>query len=109
MMPTSVRTRLMLAYAGLILLGFAGLALLAGRQIAQGATEDFQQSLEAEAALIARSLREPVEHVAEGEEPRSTVETAVAEYAAQQDRRITLLDPAGLGAFGVLEWVRPAG
>jgi len=90
-----VRTRLILAYAGLILIGFSGLALLAGQQIAQGATEDFQQSLEEQAALIARSLREPIEEYAEGEESSVYLDRVVAEYGEQLGGRVTLFDRQG--------------
>jgi len=91
----SVRTRLILAYAGLILLGFTGLAVLAGQQISQGSTEDFQQNLEEQARLIARSLREPVEELAEGDETVAILEAPVGSYADQLNGRVTLYDRDG--------------
>ena len=41
----SLRTRLTLSYMGFIVIGFAGLALLVGRQIEAGAVEDFEHNL----------------------------------------------------------------
>ena len=54
----TLRARLMLAYTALIVVGFGALAVLAGGQIARGSMEDFAQSLSAQAALLARTLRE---------------------------------------------------
>ncbi len=90
-----VRTRLILAYAGLILLGFTGLALLAGQQISQGATEDFQQNLEEQAGLLARSLRDPLEELAEGQESAAGLAAAVTSYGEQLNGRVTLYDSGG--------------
>ncbi len=90
-----VRTRLILAYTGLILLGFTGLALLAGRQISQGATEDFQQNLEEQAGLLARSLRDPLEELAEEQESAAALATAVTSYGEQLNGRVTLYDRSG--------------
>ncbi len=68
-----LRTRLIVTFVSLILLGFAGLSLLAGSQISAGAVEDFERSLAAQATLVARSLREPLEHYVEGEESFAAV------------------------------------
>jgi signal transduction histidine kinase len=90
-----LRTRLIVTFVSLILLGFAGLALLAGSQISAGAVEDFERSLAAQATLVARSLREPVEHYVEGEESFAAVETAVTNLANDQNLQITLIDLDG--------------
>jgi signal transduction histidine kinase len=90
-----LRTRLIVTYVSLILLGFAGLSLLAGNQISAGAVEDFERSLEAQAELVARNLREPVEHFVEGEESFAAVETAVTELANGRNLHITLIDLDG--------------
>lgn len=90
-----LRTRLILAYAGLILVGFVALALVAGRQITRGAAEDFEQNLETQAALVARGLEDLVEDYLEGDISREAVQTAVNDFAAQLQARVTLVMPNG--------------
>lgn len=90
-----LRTRFMLAYAGLILLGFTGLALLAGQQISQGAAEDYDRGLETQVSLVANALREKVEHFAEGELSQADLLTAINNYAQQLNARISLVDGTG--------------
>ncbi len=101
----SLRARLVLAYAGLIVVGFTGLALLAGRQISAGANDDYERGLETSAALVARGLEKPLENFAEGGLDMAALETAVTTYANQLNARLTLLDSAGrawLDSSGVL-------
>lgn len=90
-----LRTRLIVTFVSLILLGFAGLSLLAGSQISSGATEDFERSLETQAALVARNLREPLEHFAEGEGTYASIQTAVTSLANDFNLQITLIGPDG--------------
>lgn len=90
-----LRARMLIAYAGLIIIGFVLLALLAGREITQGATEDYYSSLPTQASLVAQALTEPVEHYSEGELDQTALEASVAAYAQQLGVHITLIDPAG--------------
>ncbi|MCA9897190.1 MAG: HAMP domain-containing protein [Ardenticatenaceae bacterium] len=90
-----LRTRLIVTYVSLILLGFAGLSLLAGNQIAAGAVEDFERSLQTQAELVARNLREPIEHFAEGEGSFASMQTAVTSLANDFNLQITLIGPDG--------------
>ena len=90
-----LRTRLIVTYVSLILLGFVGLSLLAGNQISAGAVEDFERSLETQAALVARNLREPLEHFSEGEGSYSSMQTAVNSLANDFNLQITLVGPDG--------------
>lgn len=104
----SLRTRLMLAYTSLIVIGFGGLALFAGNQIATSAAEDYERELLAQAGLLARALVEPLEHLAEGETSEAAVARQVAQYARQAGAHIVIVDPRGrawLASDGVL----PAG
>jgi signal transduction histidine kinase len=89
------RTRLIVTYVSLILLGFVGLSLLAGNQISAGAVEDFERSLQTQASLVGRNLRDVVEHYAEGETSINQVETAVSQLANDQNLQITLIDFRG--------------
>ena len=91
-----LRTRLIAAYAGLILLGFAGLSLLAGKQIAAGAVEDYERSLATQAALVGRNLEELVEHYLENEASLAEMETVVSELARELEVEVSLLDRDGL-------------
>ncbi len=71
MMPTlRLRTRLLSAYALLILVGFGGLAWLAGTQIADFAQQDAAQTLEAHTALMARSLSRELYQLGEEDNAR---------------------------------------
>jgi len=90
-----LQTRFMVAYAGLIVLGFAGLALIAGQQISQGSVEDFQNNIETEASVLARSLKEPIEHFFEGESSETAVFNLVSDFADRTNSHIVILDPAG--------------
>ena len=90
-----LRTRLLLAYAGLIVLGFLGLGLLAGRQIQTGAQEDYARSLEAQAALVAHGLTEPLERFLTGELTRDDLENTLGAFAVQLDIKTVLVDTAG--------------
>jgi signal transduction histidine kinase len=95
----------MLAYTGLIVIGFGGLALFAGNQIATSAAEDYERELAAQAGLLARALAEPLEHLAEGETSRATIEQQVEQYARQVGAHIVLVDRRGrawLSSDGVL-------
>jgi signal transduction histidine kinase len=91
-----LRTRLIVTYVSLILLGFIGLSLLAGNQISAGAVQDFERSLQAQAALVGRNLRDEVEHFAENEGSYAQVETAVTGLANDLSLQITLIDRNGL-------------
>jgi signal transduction histidine kinase len=91
----SLRARLTLSYIGLIVVGFAGLALLAGRQIEAGAVEDFEHSLVTQASLVARGLTEPIEQFREKELAQSALSQVMAGYAAELNARLLLVDPTG--------------
>ncbi len=71
----SLRIRLIIAYAGLIVLGFGGLALLAGQQISSTARRDYELRLTNEVVLVTRGLVE----VAQGEPDVIPTEAQLAE------------------------------
>ena len=96
----SLRTRLLLAYAGLILVGFGGLAVFAGGQISSTTVEDFRNRLLDQARLLARALREPVGHLGEGESSLASVVALLDNYEVQTAANlpgatIALLDGRG--------------
>jgi len=100
---SSLRSRLLLAYAGLILVGFTILVLLAGSQISAGTVQDFTSGLANQAQLVARVLKEPVEHLAEGESNQSYLQDVLRTYANQTDVDVVLTDANGrfLGSSSV--------
>lgn len=103
-MLTTLRAKLLATYLGLIVLGFGGLTLLAGWQIANSAYTDFSATLQVNAALLASSLITPEreEHEeGEGHEARTPViatsldTTSLQRTAASVNGRVLLLDEHG--------------
>jgi signal transduction histidine kinase len=91
----SLRTRLLLAYAGLILIGFTVLALVAGRQIMAGTMQDFMDGIAEQARLVARVMKEPVEEWAENGADQSDLSSSIETYAEQVSADLQLLDYQG--------------
>jgi signal transduction histidine kinase len=91
----SLRTRLLLAYAGLILVGFTVLALLAGRQISADTVQDFASGLAEQAQLVARALKETVEEGSEHRMNPATLRPILQTYAEQVDAEVVLVDGNG--------------
>lgn len=91
----SLRTRLLLAYVGLILIGFAILALVAGRQISAGTTQDFARGLAEQSQLVARALKETVEEGGEHGLDPVALGSLLQAYSDQTGAEITLLDRNG--------------
>jgi signal transduction histidine kinase len=91
----SLRTRILVTLTGLILIGFAALTAFAGQQMSAGTTNDFKESLIQQAQLVARGLKEPVEHLSEGESSTFSLEEALQEYATQFDIEVVLLRENG--------------
>ena len=93
--PLSLRTRLILTYTLLIVLGFGGLAWLAGGQISRAAQEDFAAAHQAQTELLARSLTENVEDFLRGEESNDALVDRLQSYASQLQGPVVLLDAKG--------------
>jgi signal transduction histidine kinase len=91
----SLRTRLLLAYAGLILAGFSILALLAGRQILSGTLQDFSSGIVEQAQLVARVLKEPVEEGSEHGVDQETLGPILQTYAEQAEADLIVFDYSG--------------
>lgn len=91
----SLRARLIYGYVGLIVIGFAGLAVLAGRQIATGAVEDFEHNLVTQAFLVARGLAEPIEQFRERKISQATLAQTLQGYADQLAAHLILIDSTG--------------
>lgn len=91
----SLRTRLLLAYAGLILAGFTVLALIAGRQISAGTVQDYASGLAEQARLVARALKKPIEEGDEHGLDEATLRAILQTYAGQVGAEVVLLDRHG--------------
>lgn len=91
----SLRTRLLLAYVGLILAGFTALALLAGRQISAGTVQDFASRLQEQAQLVARAFAEPLEEQEEEDDSAAALPALLQTYAGQTGAVVTLVDHRG--------------
>ncbi|MCP4359447.1 MAG: HAMP domain-containing protein [Chloroflexi bacterium] len=88
-MFTSLRSRLIGVYVGLVIIGFGGLTLLAGRQIAINAYDDFGTNLHIHALLLATQLLEPVEHSSE------TAVSILQDSAYKLNAQVAIFTPAG--------------
>lgn len=103
-MFTSLRAKLLATYLGLIVLGFGGLTMLAGWQIANSAYTDFSATLQVNAALLASSLVAPEreeheereDHDAHTPVTATTIDmTSLQRTAASVHGRALLLDEHG--------------
>lgn len=85
----SLRARLLAVYLGLIIVGFGGLTLWAGRQIANATLDDFGNNVRILAISTASQLAEPLED-------RPDNAAAVLQAAARSlDAEVTLYDENG--------------
>lgn len=87
----SLRVRLILAYAGLIVLGFSGLALIVGQQISKAARDDYELQLANEVILVARGIARPVREYQKGSITEEDLNTIIADYESQTDATLSLV------------------
>lgn len=104
-MFTTLRVKLLATYLGLIVLGFGGLTVLAGWQIANSAYTDFSATLQVNAALLASSLVTPEREAHEEREDHEVHPlvmaagidtTSLQRTAASVNGRALLLDEHGV-------------
>jgi signal transduction histidine kinase len=88
----SLRTRLLLAYAGLTLVGFIALALVVGKQISTGTVQDFASGLEEQAQFAAQALKESVEEAGDSPHSQADLSARLVAYADQTGAQVVLLD-----------------
>lgn len=94
----TLRARLLATYLGLILLGFGGLTLLAGWQIANSAYTDFANALQVNAILLAANLAGPLHDGHDGDDYRAmsqSVGEMVQRTAESVQARVLLIDRNG--------------
>jgi signal transduction histidine kinase len=91
MKPRSLRVRLILTYTGLIIVGFGGLALLAGQQISSAARRDYELRLTNEIVLLSRSLTEASPSQSNTPATEEELNTILNGLSPRTDMHITLL------------------
>ena len=102
MRPRSLRVRLILTYTGLIVLGFGGLALLAGQQISSAARRDYELRLTNEVALISRGLTESSSTQSDTPPTEEELNTVLAGLNPQAEMHVSLL-PVQVGRDSTFE------
>ena len=86
---SSLRARLIVAYTGLIILGFGGLALLAGSQLSSAVRMDYEQQLNSETNLIAQGVAQYLRDNTQGNIAQSDIDAALATYKDRVDGTIS--------------------
>src|SRR5690349_18362568 len=76
----SIRTRLLVVYIAILLVGFAGLTLVAGQQISSGSREDYEQRLKGEVTLVAQAVARSVNNYMAGDLSEADLKAAFATY-----------------------------
>lgn len=89
-LPRRLQSRLIVLNVGLIVVGFAGLALFAGRQISTAARQDYEARMRSKVALAAEALRDEVVAYDEGRLSRDEMEATLAAFEAQVDADLAL-------------------
>jgi signal transduction histidine kinase len=93
---TSIRIRLLVAYIGIILLGFSGLTVLAGGQITTAVRADYGQRLQNEIRLVAQGLVPSADAYNHGQIDENGLRAGYADYETQTGGKLTfyaLADP----------------
>ena len=85
----SVRARLLAVYVGLVVIGFGGLTLWAGQQMASTTRDDFATNLQVHALLLANQLQEPLE-----DNPNQAMRI-IQDSATNLNAQVDLFTPAG--------------
>lgn len=87
---TSIRTRLLVAYVGIILIGFSGLTVLAGGQITAAVRADYSQRLQYEIRLIAQGTSQSIAAYTRGELTEAELTTIFKDYETQSGGSLAL-------------------
>jgi signal transduction histidine kinase len=87
---TSIHTRLMIMSIGIILVGFSGLTLIAGSQIATAARVDYEQQLQDKVRLIAQDIGARIGNQDMSHLSSSQQNSLLQEFASQVDGKLAL-------------------
>lgn len=94
---TSIRVRLLFVYVGILIIGFAGITVIAGGQIASAAQADYTQRLQNEVRLVAQGIDDLIDRYASGEVNSDELDAAITTYASQVDGSLKLYPAQGDG------------
>lgn len=86
----SLSTRLIIAYVGLILVGFGAIALVVGRQISDSVHQSFEQQMVSEAQLVAEGMDGVLAGLYNGDITEDDLNAAIADYEERLDATITV-------------------
>lgn len=98
---SSLRARLLLAYAGVIVLGFAMLTVFAGRQISSAARADYEQRLISETELVAQSINQRLDENVGDEANQTSVMNALRGFKTRITDEIRFYPNINIGGRGV--------
>ena len=87
---SSLRTRFILAYVGLIIIGFGALAAIAGKQLSDAARENYERQTISEIELAARGIERAIMDFYREDISQEDLESIIEEYEAQIDAELTL-------------------
>ena len=79
----SIRTRLLFAFVSIILIGFAGLTIVAGGQISSAAQADYGQRLQSNVQLVAQGFSPHVQDYVDGRITEDDLEEILEQYETQ--------------------------
>jgi len=91
---TSIRTRLLVVYVGILLVGFAGLALVTGNHISSSADVDYAQRMRNEIVLIAQAIAETAQEVG-GQRNDDRLQQLLASYESEIGGMLTYFSVPG--------------
>lgn len=110
LIPRSLRSRLLLTYLFLMVLGLGGLILWTGLRLEEAVIEQAEHELELEALLMANALREPlgkwIADPGKADGGRS-LDILIYSYAQSLGARVTILDTASRVVVSSLEAIPP--
>lgn len=86
----SLRTRFIVAYLGLIVLGFGFVAGIAGQQVSEAVREEYERQYRNQAEIVAEALERLVYSYYAGDIPTEEFEDIIRQYEAETDAQIEL-------------------
>ena len=92
-LAASIRTRLLLSNALIILIGLAALTLFAGRQIERAIRADAEQQLKDQVRLLARTIGDQIQGADLDEATPEAIDALLKSYAGQVEGVLTLYLP----------------
>jgi len=97
MHATRIRTRMLVVYVGIILIGFSGLTVFAGGQVSAAVRADYEQRLQNEIRLIAQGLAPYLDSYNNKQIGDAELQAAFASYEAPVGGKLTLYRGVGGG------------